>query len=129
MEENKKLGTGIIILTILILLSAILGIITNFGLMFFGNLIVESYDGEVIESTTNNAYLIIDIILRVIFLVSTILIFMKKSLGIYSYFIVAIISIITSIIFNGFSTSIIASLIVPILMAIFILRKREIFNL
>lgn len=129
MEENKKLGTGIIILTIFILLSAILGIITNFGLMFFGNLIVESYDGEVIESTTNNAYLIIDIILRVIFLVSTILIFMKKSLGIYSYFIVAIISIITSIIFNGFSTSIIASLIVPILMAIFIFKKREAFNL
>lgn len=129
MGENKKLGIGIIIITILMLLGSILGIVGDLGAMFLGDLVVETYDGEVIQSTVSNSQLIIDIILRIIFLISAILIFMKKSLGIYCYFIVVIISIIASIIFNGFSIAIISSLILPILMAIFVARKREVFNL
>ena len=129
MGENKKLGIGIIIITILMLLGSILGIVSDLGAMFLGDLVVETYDGEVIQSTVSNSQLIIDIILRIIFLISAILIFMKKSLGIYCYFIVVIISIIASIIFNGFSIAIISSLIFPILMAIFVARKREVFGL
>ena len=129
MGENKKLGAGIIIITIIVILGSILGIVGDLGAMFLGDLVVETYDGEVIQSTVSNSQLIIDIILRIIFLISAILIFMKKSLGIYCYFIVAIISIIASIIFNGFSIAIISSLILPVLMIIFVTRKREVFGL
>ena len=129
MGENKKLGAGIIIITIIVILGSILGIVGDLGAMFLGDLVVETYDGEVIQPTVSNSQLIIDIILRIIFLISAILIFMKKSLGIYCYFIVVIISIIALIIFNGFSIAIISSLILPILMTIFVAKKREVFGL
>ena len=129
MEENKKLGAGIIIITSLYLLSSILGIVINLGTIFLGELVVETYNGEVIQSTTNNLRLIIGIILRVIFLLSAILIFMKKSLGIYSYFVAVILSIIVSIIFNGFSPNIITSLILPMFMITLVSKKREVFGL
>ncbi len=129
MEENKKLGVGIIIITSLYLLSSILGIVINLGTIFLGELVVETYNGEVIQSTTNNLRLIIGIILRVIFLLSAILIFMKKSLGIYSYFVAVILSIIVSIIFNGFSSNIISSLILPMFMITLVSKKREVFGL
>ena len=129
MEENKKLGVGIIIITSLYLLSSILGIVINLGTIFLGELVVETYNGEVIQSTTNNLRLIIGIILRVIFLLSAILIFMKKSLGIYSYFVAVILSIIVSIIFNGFSPNIISSLILPMFMITLVSKKREVFGL
>lgn len=125
LDKNKKLSIGIIILNSFIILGSILGILGDLGTMFLGELVVESYDGKVIQSTVSNAQLIIDIILRIIFLISAILIFMKKSLGIYFYFVVVIISIIASIIFNGFSIAIIFSLILPILMAIFISKKEK----
>lgn len=129
MEENKNLGAGIIIITILVILGSILGIVGDLGSIFLGDLVVETYDGEVIQSSISNSQFIIDIILRIIFLISAILIFMKKSLGIYCYFIVVIISIIALIIFNGFSIAIISSLILPILMTIFVAKKREVFGL
>lgn len=129
MEENKKLGAGIIIIAILVILGSVLGIVGDLGIMFFGDLVVETYDGEVIQSTVSNSQFIIDIILKIIFIISAILIFMKKSLGVYSYFVLVIISIIASIIFNGFSIAIISSLILPVLMIIFVARKREVFGL
>ena len=129
LDKNKKLSIGIIILNTFIILGSILGILGDLGTMFLGELVVESYDGKVIQSTVSNAQLIIDIILRIIFIISAILIFMKKSLGIYCYFIVVIISIIALIIFNGFSIAIISSLILPILMTIFVAKKREVFGL
>ena len=111
------------------MLSSILGIVINLGTIFLGELVVETYNGEVIQSTTNNLRLIIGIILRVIFLLSAILIFMKKSLGIYSYFVAVILSIIVSIIFNGFSSNIISSLILPMFMITLVSKKREVFGL
>lgn len=124
LDKNKKLSIGIIILNTFIILGSILGILGDLGTMFLGELVVDSYDGKVIQSTVSNAQLIIDIILRIIFIISAILILMKKSLGIYSCFVAIIISIITSIIFNGFSIAVIFSLIILLLIIIFILKKR-----
>lgn len=124
LDKNKKLSIGIIILNTFIILGSIFGILGDLGTMFLGELVVDSYDGKVIQSTVSNAQLIIDIILRIIFIISAILILMKKSLGIYSCFVAIIISIITSIIFNGFSIAVIFSLIILLLIIIFILKKR-----
>ena len=72
MGENKKLGAGIIIITIIVILGSILGIVGDLGAMFLGDLVVETYDGEVIQPTVSNSQIIIDIILRIIFLISAI---------------------------------------------------------
>ena len=114
MEENQKLGAGIIIITGLTLLSSVLGIFINLNIIFGKNPMFEA----------NKFHLIIDTIFRVVFLLSTILIFMKKSLGIYLYFLTVIISIIVSIILHGFSPNIISSLILPAFMTTFVSQKK-----
>ena len=119
MEENQKLGAGIIIITGLTLLSSVLGIFINLNIIFGKNPMFEA----------NKIHLIIDIIFRICFLLSTILIFMKKSLGIYLYFLTVIISIIVSIILHGFSPNVISSLILPAFMTTFVSQKKDIFNL
>lgn len=119
MEGNQKLGAGIIIITGLTLLSSVLGIFINLNIIFGKNPMFEA----------NKFHLIIDTIFRVVFLLSTILIFMKKSLGIYLYFLTVIISIIVSIILDGFSPNVISSLILPAFMTTFVSQKKDIFNL
>jgi predicted membrane protein len=114
MEENQKLGAGIIIITGLTLLSSVLGIFINLNIIFGKNPMFEA----------NKFHLIIDTIFRVVFLLSTILIFMKKSLGIYLYFLTVIISIIVSIILHGFSPNVISSLILPAFMTTFVSQKK-----
>ena len=64
MEENQKLGAGIIIITGLTLLSSVLGIFINLNIIFGKNPMFEA----------NKFHLIIDTIFRVVFLLSTILI-------------------------------------------------------
>ena len=94
--------------------------------------IVESYktlglDTSLIPSTGQT---VISLILSILIALSVILILMKKSIGIYGYFIAEIISIIASIIFAGFSIlNIVLSLIFPILMAIFISKRKVVFGL
>ena len=114
MEENQKLGAGIIIITGLTLLSSVLGIFINLNIIFGKNPMFEA----------NKFHLIIDTIFRVVFLLSTILIFMKKSLGIYLYFLTVIISIIVYIILHGFSPNVISSLILPAFMTTFVSQKK-----
>ena len=114
MEENQKLGAGIIIITGLTLLSSVLGIFINLNIIFGKNPMFEA----------NKFHLIIDTIFRVVFLLSTILIFMKKSLGFYLYFLTVIISIIVSIILHGFSPNVISSLILPAFMTTFLSQKK-----
>ena len=62
MEENQKLGAGIIIITGLTLLSSVLGIFINLNIIFGKNPMFEA----------NKFHLIIDTIFRVVFLLSTI---------------------------------------------------------
>ena len=114
MEENQKLGAGIIIITGLTLLSSVLGIFINLNIIFGKNPMFEA----------KKFHLIIDTIFRVVFLLSTSLIFMKKSLGIYLYFLTVIISIIVSIILHGFSPNVISSLILPAFMTTFVSQKK-----
>ncbi|MCB2341936.1 hypothetical protein [Clostridium estertheticum] len=72
--------------------------------------------------------LIISLVLIVITTIGIILILMKKELGIYIYFIAEVASIVYSIVTNGFKPSEILSLIIPVLMGIFIWKKKEIFS-
>ena len=130
--NNQKLGGGIMTICILTLIGFVFTLFSSITMLTGRDKIVESYktlglDTSLIPSAGQT---IIGLILSILIALSVILILMKKSIGIYGYFIVEIISIIASIIFSGFSIlNIILSLIFPILMAIFISKRKFVFGL
>ena len=129
--NNQKLGGGIMTLCILTLIGFVFSLFSSITMLTGRDKIIESYkalglDTAIIPSTAET---IIGLILSILIALSIIFILRKKSIGIYGYFITEIISIIANIIFAGFSIAIITSLIIPILMAIFVSKKREVFGL
>lgn len=130
--NNQKLGGGIMTICILTLIGFVITLFSSITMLTGRDKIVESYktlglDTSLIPSTGQT---VISLILSILIALSVILILMKKSIGIYGYFIAEIISIIASIIFSGFSIlNIILSLIFPILMAILISKRKFVFGL
>lgn len=130
--NNQKLGGGIMTICILTLIGFVFTLFSSITMLTGRDKIVESYktlglDTSLIPSAGQT---IIGLILSILIALSVILILMKKSIGIYGYFIAEIISIIASIIFAGFSIlNIVLSLIFPILMAIFISKRKFVFGL
>lgn len=130
--NNQKLGGGIMTICILTLIGFVITLFSSITMLTGRDKIVESYktlglDTSLIPSTGQT---VISLILSILIALSVILILMKKSIGIYGYFIAEIISIVASIIFAGFSIlNIVLSLIFPILMAIFISKRKSVFGL
>ena len=129
--ENKKLGGGILTISIiyLVLLGfGLIGSIISLVTLDEINSLMSQMGGVQLTSTE----LIVSIILTLILLVGIILILLKKQIGIYTFFTVEIINIIYSLIMNGLSISILIStlvgLILPGLLAYFIYKKKELFG-
>ena len=127
---EQKLGGGIITISVLTLIGFAINLITYLAILAMGDSLNEMYSsmglGNIIPSTST---LVVSLILSIIIGVSTILILMKKSIGVYGYFIGEVLSIISSIIFTGFSLSgLIIALILPVLMFIFIYKRKTIFG-
>lgn len=129
--ENKKLGGGIITISVLYLVFLSLGIIGSFislaTLDAINSIAVQSGLPEITSTE-----LIISIVISLILLISIILILFKKKVGIYGFFTTVVINIIYSLVMNGFDAtnlvSTLISLILPTLLAIFIYQKREVFG-
>jgi hypothetical protein len=123
--QPQKLGAGIIAISVIYFITAILGT--------FGSIILLTQKDTLIKQgvplTLSTSQIIIGLILQLILVIAIILILFKKSIGVYSYFTITIISIINSIIDSGFQWTIILSLILPLLMAFFINKKRKLFNI
>ena len=132
-SNNEKLGGGIITLCILTLIGFAISLLGYVAMLFGRDALMDFYNSMGIDATAlipDTSILIVELIVSIAIGVSAILILMKKSVGVYAYFVAEIIAIIESIVFNGFSIgSLILSLIFPILMAIFISKKKEIFGL
>ena len=77
---------------------------------------------------TPTSTLIISLIITITVILSVILILMKKELGIYIYFIAEVANIAFTIVSNGFTPWILGSFVIPVLMGIFIWKKKEIFS-
>lgn len=129
--ENKKLGGGILAISIIYLVLLGLGLIGSIiSLVTLDeiNSLMSQMGGVELTSTE----LIVSIILTLILLVGIILILLKKQIGVYTFFTVEIINIIYSLIMNGLSISILIStlvgLILPGLLAYFIYKKKELFG-
>ncbi len=123
--QPQKLGAGIIILSVIYFITAIFGTLGSVVLLTQKDILIE----QGIPLTLSNNQIIIGLILQLILVIAIILILFKKSIGVYSYFTITILSIINTIMDNGFQWTIILSLILPILMAICVNKKRKLFNI
>lgn len=129
--ENKKLGGGILTISILYLIF--------WGISLIGSIIslatldqINSTMAQMGLEQTTSAELIISLILSLVLLIGVILILLKKKIGVYTFFTVIIINVIYSLIMNGFNIAILIStlisLILPGLLAYFIYKKKEVFG-
>lgn len=130
-DKSQKLGVGIITVSVLHLIGAIFSILGLIILLVFRNSIqgVFNQTGQKAASLAlSTNHIIVSLVLTLILSAAVILILLKKASGIYAYFICSIINIIYSIVLNGFKWTSILSVILPILMLIFITRKKEVFG-
>ena len=127
-EKQNKLGAGIITISAIELVFSallILGLIL-FLIPSFLELAGLSLDQMGISRIT----IFIRLVATVLNILGIILILRKKAIGLYIYLLITAANIIYSIIMNGFMiSSLIGSLILPVLMTFFVYRKKELFGL
>lgn len=132
-NNTEKLGGGIITLCVLTLIGFVFSLLAYLTMLFGKDALIELYNSMGVDASTiipDTAVTIVSLIISIVIAISVILILMKKSIGVYAYFVAEIISIIASIILSGFTVfSFVISLIFPILMAVFISKKKEVFGL
>lgn len=131
MENNQKpkLGGGIMTISIIELIFRSLAIFGFVILMLTKDTVQAQLQTAGIDaSTLTTSQLIISLALSILVVVGIILILCRKSLGVYTYFTCIVISIIYSIVMSGFSLSVLLNLIIPGLMAVFIMQKQEVFG-
>lgn len=129
-NQPKKIGAGIITISILQFIGSFLGIVGVIYSYFMKDKVaglLPADQAAKVGSALSFSNIIITVVLSLLIVVSIILILKKKTAGIYMYFTCIIINIIYSIVKSGFSFTIITSLIFPILMAVFINMDKEVF--
>ena len=130
--ENKKLGGGIITISVIYLVPlgfVLLSSIVSFAMLDEFN----STTAQLGLPETTTVDLIISIVLNSLLLAGVILILCKKKFGIYTFFTIVTINIIHSLIMNGFNVvtliGALSSLILPGLLAFFVYKKKDIFGI
>lgn len=126
-NDDKKLGGGIMAVTIILLVFSAFSLITSVAVLLNRDFFVKSYKTMKLTLPSANIFLI-SAIITVALIISLVLILCKKALGVYAYFTVVIINFISNIVINGFKLSLLANLIFPILLLILILQKKEVFG-
>lgn len=122
-EKRNKLGGGIITLTVIQFVTNGFAII-GFLMMIFGDEVYKSLGVPVPPASS----LIIDIAFALLTIISLVLVLLKNKIGIYLYFTLIVLSIISTNIFYGFSIlNILLSLILPVLTAIFLYKKKYLY--
>jgi Na+/H+ antiporter NhaC len=133
--QKPKVGAWIKTLCILQLISYVFSLtsIKNFykidELNAANNEVNKALNGALQVPEITKLSLTIGLVLAIIFIISIILILMKKELGVYIYFTASVASIVYSIASNGFKLIMLIALIMPVLMGIFIWKKKEVFGL
>ena len=130
-QKQNKLGAGIITISVIQI------IFSAFALFGSIILLIPSFQENLAAITgapldqlgINNTSIIIGLVSIILDLLGIILILRKKAIGLYIYLLITAANIIYSIIINGFMiSSLIGSLILPVLMTFFVYRKKELFE-
>lgn len=125
--EKKKVGAGIITMSVLYLIGqafAIIGSISNFFTKDVTNKILADA-GMGIQITTSQ--IVITLTTSLIITIAVILILLKKSIGACLFIGIVVLSLIYSAIVSGVSLFTPLSLIFPGLMIFFIYKKKDIY--
>ena len=129
MENNNenKLGGGIIAVSILLLIGAVISIFSSVSVVTNRSFYEKTYKQLGVSMPSNTIYYIF-IALSVVIMLSVILVLLKKSLGIYGYFTAVIINFIANIIISGFTVLMLANLILPAIYLALIMSKKQVFG-
>ena len=125
--EPKKLGGALLTVIIIDLVLSIIGVFGTIMLILAKNSNNELFKSNPALTDTNPTELKIVLILTILIIIALVLILFKQAIGVYIYFIATIINIVYGIVSNGFNPSTLISLILPILIAIFIFLKKDVF--
>lgn len=130
-EKNNKVGAGILTVAI------IQFVLSGFGILFLGlGLLFKDAINAQLKSMGNETIpdggqisIIISFIFTVLSIVGLILILRKKAIGIYLYFAVEVLERIFGAITQDVNIiGLIVGLILPVLMAIFVYKKRALYG-
>jgi hypothetical protein len=126
--EDQTLGGGIIAIAVLQLFFSVISIILLVSTYLYKDQLSQITGAEEVAKITLGQ-VTLNTLIVLLLLVGIILILFKKSIGIYIYFASVAINVIYTFILNGFSFSILISLILPVLMGVFINQKKELFGI
>ena len=128
--DDQKLGAGIITLSVLHFIASALVIFSGIVLLCAGQISEVQKELAGLNSEISTGLIVFQfIILRIILIISLILLLKKNKIGVYGYYLFILITIISGIVSSGFNILNIAiSLIFPILMGIFISKKKSLFG-
>ena len=126
--EDKTLGGGIIAVAVIQLVFSVLSIILLASTYLLKDQIGQIAGAEEAAKITFGQ-VGLNVLLVLVLITGIILILFKKAIGVYIYFASVVINVIYTLIIQGFSFSILISLILPVLMGVFINQKKELFGL
>ncbi|ADL52537.1 hypothetical protein [Clostridium cellulovorans] len=130
MEYNvnyNKVGAGIITISVLSIIGAIIFALGSVILILSKDIVNETYASMGIPAIKQSdiMILLISAILTIIFIA---LILAKKSIGVFGYFATKAFYLVYTIISTGFAIGEITYLILPLLMLLFIVKKKHIYG-
>ncbi|MDP4089827.1 MAG: hypothetical protein Q8930_11230 [Bacillota bacterium] len=130
MENNQKpgIGAGIITVSIIHFVFSGIGLLIMLAAAAFQDTINSTLEASGQTARLTSGQILLSIVFALILILSVILILLKKKIGVFIYFAFAILSPIYSIITSGFSFLIFLDFILPILMAVFISQKKELYG-
>ena len=136
MEKEKKLGAGIITISVLILIGSAFGILGTIINLAMGDSVNEllmqtgQYDASMLPTTTDYIISLVSSILCVIFVI---LILLKNKMGVFGYFALSILSRVYSLIVAEITPIVLGGLVLGLaflaLYGFFIYKKRDLYGL
>lgn len=136
MEKEKKLGAGIITISVLILIGSAFGILGTIINLAMGDSVNEllmqtgQYDASMLPTTTDYIISLVSSILCVIFVI---LILLKNKIGVFGYFALSILNRVYSLIVTEITPIVLGGLVLGLaflaLYGFFIYKKRDLYGL
>lgn len=125
--ETKKVGAGIITMSVLYLFGQFFVILGSLGNIFFKDAISKNLQTMGVAGEVNTVQMLITLAISVIITISVILLLFKKPIGAYMFIGIEILSFIYSVISSGIDIGSFIMLIFPALMIFFIYKKKDIY--
>ncbi|GAB6168485.1 hypothetical protein JCM1393_09450 [Clostridium carnis] len=127
-KQKEKVGAGVITISVIHLIFSVFALFGSIMIIFMNDAMNNQMSalGQAKEVTKSQG--IISLVFTLALIVSVILLLCKKSIGVYLYFITQVLSIVFTAITEGVSVYSLLGLVMPVLMAIFIFKKKAVYG-